>query len=745
MNPSRLNRHAVRGALAGLLAALVPLGCGGSGRAAQPGRSAESAVITVPFDGCLGAPVSVVTPHGVRLTLAAGTCLTTAMGEVLRGSVVVGLDEGGADAAHVAALADAEGPAPSLATRVYVHLVRRDGSRVPVNAMFAPSATLDLAALLPTKSDDTWHVRHVESPPAPPGTPPAGSPSGAAWEVRQQDDVGLPGVGSDVPVGAAGHLVGHVETPPALVAKPRVATTHLAPVVGELDLGPAGSNTPVVVAARIVAAGTSNIVGVQGWQSGLVEPGTVGLVYHQGVPAFEIEIVEEGGRRLARIRSTHSNALRCYLQLAPTPDAIGGPPVVVPVAGSPGEADTGGTYVGHIDVEVCGCGGYDEFMAAVAVIGAALGDPDDASVSRFESEPGSGNNGYVGRVTVAGFGGSVRNLAGLLPGTWQFTFGDRRLKIEIPCPPPISCVITEFPPSLAELDPSAPLLVPPLMPLLDAPFDGSLLWGGTVYLAVPRVDAPVPAPGRIDVIDLPARTALAPLAAPDLVSGLGLHPAGTALWFVSAVGGLTEASTSTGQPTRTLGLLPQVAPGQRCSDVALSADGGTAFVVDPSGGMHVVDLLRGEDTLLATAPGASAPTVSPDGTDLALLLPAAGQVLVFDLLLPAQPPLALGLFTNPSAALWLPAGRGLMVANGGGATLVQHDPLTFAPIPTPVPPGPRSLAAYLPPGATDPRLIVASGVSNQLALGPVVNPGVPAVLAPLPAPPLPYLVRLPGR
>jgi hypothetical protein len=158
---------------------------------------------------------------------------------------------------------------------------------------------------------------------------------------------------------------------------------------------------------------------------------------------YAVSVVEEGGRRLLRVRTKFHNEikLRGWLyQQSGDPTPFEG----VADGGSPDEEEPG-PYDGIVEIWLRGWGGFDEWarMAADTLdVDAPAGANHEgwAETSFLEHGDGTYSAEYRGVWDV-----SVRELADRLPEDWEVEVRDRLLVVTQPCPAPPRGVVTTWP------------------------------------------------------------------------------------------------------------------------------------------------------------------------------------------------------------------------------------------------------------------------------------------------------------
>jgi YVTN family beta-propeller protein len=133
------------------------------------------------------------------------------------------------------------------------------------------------------------------------------------------------------------------------------------------------------------------------------------------------------------------------------------------------------------------------------------------------------------------------------------------------------------------------------------------------------------ADGTLYVVNAATNTVVTTLPVGAAANGLAFSPHGTVLYVSSRDAGTVVAvdpTTNTITQTYTLGGMPQ--------RLAVAPDGSELYVANEVSGLDVVDVATGAVTSISFGTAAYGLGLTPDGTQLYILLPQAGEVRVLD-------------------------------------------------------------------------------------------------------------------
>ncbi len=360
---------------------------------------------------------------GASLELEAGTVLRTPEGVVLTGLVVLRLHD-----------ADTEDLLPGVGItgggfELTVALVHGTGE-VPTEAVFDPAARLRL----PEAHDAT--MRSLTG----------GTAEGDRWdgtprpEILDTVDQVHPSSGSarGTAVGGSGPTV--LQPVPAGAEGAGSGGDAPTPARVERIPLPAGADVRFVT---VVNRGTAQVMGdltgtdaEAGLQLDEVDRSHTVRIEGDDIEetaAWEATVVEEGGQRYLQLTSESRAAVTVDYRLSTDPSDA--PSTRVDLGTDDGEADLGATYLGALEVLVKGCPSenrYEEFRDVTS----RIRDQGGAATRDWFAAEGR-DGGWTGQIRVTGFSASVRSLAAHLPPSWRYTFGPRRIVIEIPCGDPV--------------------------------------------------------------------------------------------------------------------------------------------------------------------------------------------------------------------------------------------------------------------------------------------------------------------
>jgi len=299
--------------------------------------------VTFDFRGSLPAGATLVTTEGIRLVVQPGTVVRTRRGTRLLGSATLGVDDsGGADAML----------SPSALNGVVRTWVRVGANLV--DAVFDPPATIELPLgdwSLPggwTIGTNVQNRACVLGPDPNDLTGPGNEGDPVSLGVVDIDPMGL----EQVPVEQAG--------PIGFLFVPHSTPTTLQAIVFSTSVvsfpvpGAPGAEWPKVYSWKLVNPDTADIVAI-GTVSGGMGNGESQTVSYGG-NTYTATLVSDGAGRRLEVTSNVNNVFRFELALCDE-DGTGSQADGTGSGGSDGEADTGGTYAGAIEITIYGWGG----------------------------------------------------------------------------------------------------------------------------------------------------------------------------------------------------------------------------------------------------------------------------------------------------------------------------------------------------------------------------------------------------
>lgn len=538
--------------------------------------------VTLDASGALPGGATITTDAGAQLVVAPGTRFRTALGEVLRGAVRIGLDDGGGSATWPGLVE------PAATFRAFVR--QTDGSEFPRAIRFEP------AVRVVHQMGDTTGLIGTVSVEAPPGG--AGGPG-------KRGKAGPPDPGASLPEGEVepdfdddGELSG-VETyvmtddlRRSIDFENRNATGLVeGDVVHEFVIpGDATSEWPRVYYVDIetvAVGGFSEFLGCVEGYPGL----TVGESAAEHHGRYDVSVIGRDGQRIVRVRTRFRNRLRfrvAYCEEGNVPGLVAGAPISDPVPPEDDPEADEGPYDGTLTLIIDGWGEYPDHEKYLRKLEAGL--PLDAAIDGdgFDTEAGGR---YSAAYRVIGWEGSARQLLGILgvdPSDAEIA--DRYVLVHEECPPPVAVVSafdgTKF--FVYTLQPFAPLHEievggPARQVVIDA--TGTRAWGTTQD-------------DRLVLMDLVTGGVLRETTVPGMGPAIDRSPTGGV--YVS-----TNTGALRSHQHWELDSFFDVFSGLPTSfhqSISVSTDGGRAVVAAPQDGrVHHVDLVlntaSGNDTL----------------------------------------------------------------------------------------------------------------------------------------------------
>jgi len=633
--------------------------------------------LEIPFDGCLERDVVVGDPGQMRLLIDADTCLRTSDGRRLTGAVFVGLD------AHdpLEFGLDHEGTAISIWVEV-------DGAGEPgfIDATFDPPAQLMLGEG-DVAQDGAWLVETIETI--------DGAFLGDETLPSPEDWIVRPWAMAPQPLTAASPL--EVARGRVLLfswRRPEVGSqknSHLA--THELELPP--GDDPVTTWS-VTSPGSTQMLACGGSLSEDVS--YINLGWRDDM-YWTTRIVRRDGKRFLQIVSPCNN--RLFLRAQTLGEDGRYTTTTATTGGSPNEEDVDAVYCGGIEIQVSAWGGWSDYRRDVfrVIHEAAGGGYYDTVQDRFYKRGGR----YMARLRVFNHPESVRRLAGRLPPDWRITYGDRELRIDVPCGLPQ--IVTGGPfishiefvdPELLQVSETVDLSFSPLDFAFTSDPDRLILMGSD---GVRTLDIESGAMTDLDLdTDLDGQS-----------TAMALDPTGELLYLVTDGGEFRAVNPTDG---RTEWRILDDLPAQPATSLVVSEDGAFAYVAQPGAELVVeIDLLRHFITGPIPLPAASL-AVSHSGTQLALVFPEEGGVGLVDLFT-AEGGELIATGAGASSATWTTDDGRLLVTNALDDSVSLLDPDTLEITRFELPGIPTSAVVW-PTEAGPEGALVGSAAGNQL-------------------------------